>query len=185
MRRAGDPVRRRTDAPANSPPLEFSGLPQRVFTGDKFSKFIFTPNSLPLNTSLATHLCSRTPRLQTGVAMNHSNYDDPRRLDGPDPFNQDAAQPPSSPLGEAEPAPCEPKSAKPSSARRQAASRVNGAKSKGPVTPEGKAKSSQNSLKHGLLAGYVVLEEESEENFDELASEFHGFLKPANPVARR
>jgi hypothetical protein len=50
-----------------------------------------------------------------------------------------------------------PGTALPSLSARAEASRRNGAKSRGPKTPEGKARSSQNALKHGLRAQKLVV----------------------------
>ena len=59
-----------------------------------------------------------------------------------------------------------PRAAVPISNARAEASRRNGAKSQGPKTAEGKARSARNALKHGLRAQkYVVLPEEDAEEF--------------------
>ena len=57
--------------------------------------------------------------------------------------------------------------------------RINGAKSNGPITPEGKAKSSRNSLKHGYAAKLNLLIDPD----DSSAWEAHhaGYLASFNP----
>ncbi len=66
-----------------------------------------------------------------------------------------------------------------------AASRLNGAKSRGPITDEGKAISSQNSLRHGLLAKMVLIEGESETAFRQLSESLHRAFAPASARAAR
>jgi hypothetical protein len=62
---------------------------------------------------------------------------------------------------------------------RAAASRRNGAKSSGPKTTEGKARASQNALKHGLCAKkYLLLPGDSSARFDALESALMGDLAP-------
>ena len=61
------------------------------------------------------------------------------------------------------------------SAARAAASRRNGAKSRGPKTPEGKARSAQNALKHGLRAEkFVLLHDEDAGAFEAMADALGG-----------
>ncbi len=56
----------------------------------------------------------------------------------------------------------------PPSEARQAASRANGAKSRGPRTPEGKKRSCRNALKHGLLAHNVTVSDTETEILETL-----------------
>jgi hypothetical protein len=59
------------------------------------------------------------------------------------------------------------------------ASRRNGAKSRGPKSPEGKARSAQNALKHGLRARkWVVLHGESAAEFERLEAALIEELAP-------
>ena len=53
---------------------------------------------------------------------------------------------------------------------RSEAARINGSRSNGPVTEEGKARSSRNAQSHGLCSEVVVMEGESQEAFDALAA---------------
>ena len=71
-----------------------------------------------------------------------------------------------------------------SSYRRILASRANGARSRGPRTPEGKARVSQNALRHGLLAKCVVLSGESDEGFQSLLSQHMTRFAPVDDVDR-
>src|SRR5579863_1134951 len=51
-------------------------------------------------------------------------------------------------------------------------------KSTGPITEEGKARSSQNALKHGLFAKRILMEGESQEEFDRHYNQFKEDFKP-------
>jgi hypothetical protein len=68
---------------------------------------------------------------------------------------------------------------------RAAASRRNGAKSRGPRTPEGKACSAQNALRHGLSAQkHLVLDDEDAQAFAALEAAVHEELAPEGVVQR-
>jgi hypothetical protein len=76
-----------------------------------------------------------------------------------------------------------PRAAVSTSHARAEASRKNGAKSHGPRTEEGKARSAQNALKHGLRAQrYVVLPEEDAAEFAELEAALIEELAPVGTL---
>jgi hypothetical protein len=68
-----------------------------------------------------------------------------------------------------------------SQARRDAA-RANGAKSQGPVTPEGKAKSALNAVTHGLTASAIVLTTESKDKYAALLAAYLEKCEPDGPI---
>ena len=69
-----------------------------------------------------------------------------------------------------------------SSKRRNKASRANGAKSHGPVTPAGLAKSSMNAVRFGLFAKTIVLTNESQHKFAELGHHYFDKFQPTDGV---
>ena len=79
-------------------------------------------------------------------------------------------------------APAKPRA--PRSAAQIAASRANGAKSKGPVTEEGKANAARNSYRHGLLADLTVMETERAEAFIKLSSYLYENFEPVDEHER-
>src|SRR5437867_13235056 len=67
------------------------------------------------------------------------------------------------------------------SERKSAASRSNGAKSKGPKSAETRAKSSRNSLKHGLTStNTILLACENPDEFQEMLDEYMAAHQPAS-----
>src|SRR3954453_12329264 len=69
-----------------------------------------------------------------------------------------------------------------SSQRRIEASRANGARSRGPVTAEGKMRSAQNALRHGLLAKAGVLADEDADAFPSLVDRYADRFLPVADV---
>ena len=74
-------------------------------------------------------------------------------------------------------------------ARSQAqieAFRRNGARSRGPVTEEGKAKASRNALKHGLTAmHHLVLEDEAPSELEEMTARLMAEVEPMSEMEAR
>ena len=78
------------------------------------------------------------------------------------------------------------KPAKPTSAKQIAANRQNAEKSTGPRTPQGRAASSMNALKHGILSRQVLVRarnlQESEKDLKALHQRFWESLQPVGPL---
>lgn len=66
--------------------------------------------------------------------------------------------------------------------RQIEAARKNGARSKGPVTPAGKARSSQNALKSGLYARAICLVTEDHAEFERFRDNLIAELAPATAL---
>ncbi len=65
---------------------------------------------------------------------------------------------------------------------RSESARINGAKSRGPKTPAGKAASSQNAIKHGIFAQVIVLRNERADLFEELTQDYIRRFEPRDSV---
>jgi hypothetical protein len=65
------------------------------------------------------------------------------------------------------------------SEKRAAAARANGAKSRRPVTAQGRANSSRNSLRHGLRARtHGVVDQDSVDHLTALLASYTRWLRP-------
>jgi hypothetical protein len=68
------------------------------------------------------------------------------------------------------------------SAAKIKASRLNGAKSRGPITAQGKKTSSLNALKHGLTAKTLVLWNENHSLFENVRQSYIDSLQPTSSL---
>lgn len=71
------------------------------------------------------------------------------------------------------------------SAAKAAAARQNGMLGHGPVTAQGKERSSQNARKHNLFTDTALLPTEEREQFEALLADFTAEHKPATPTELR
>ena len=69
-----------------------------------------------------------------------------------------------------------------SSALKSETARINGAKSHGPITPEGKTRSSLNSRRHGLASASILMDGESAEDFQQLRADYLNQFQPQTAV---
>ena len=71
-----------------------------------------------------------------------------------------------------------------STRKQRQANKRNAKHSTGPRTPEGKQRSSQNALKHGLLSVQSVIPGEDPADYDQLLTEFADRFLPSDPYER-
>jgi hypothetical protein len=60
--------------------------------------------------------------------------------------------------------------------------RINGAKSRGAVTPQGRLNSSRNAANHGLTARTLILQNEDKAQFLEILNAYYEYLQPRNQI---
>jgi len=77
-----------------------------------------------------------------------------------------------------------PQPPRPRSPAQREAARRNGARSKGPVSAEGKARASQNALRHGLCSPAILFPGEDPAHFEALRAALEAEYAPASPSAR-
>lgn len=63
-----------------------------------------------------------------------------------------------------------------------AANQANAARSTGPRTDAGKARSAQNARKHGLTARHLVIRPDEQEEFNDLQADLTAELDPQGPL---
>jgi hypothetical protein len=63
-----------------------------------------------------------------------------------------------------------------------AANQLNALRSTGPVTPEGKARSSRNALKHGFTSRHLIVHDDERQDFDELEAALLDELAPQGAI---
>lgn len=61
-------------------------------------------------------------------------------------------------------------------------SRLNGSRSRGPTTPEGKSRSAQNSLRHSYCSKTLLLNNDNAETFDQFRQAYIDRFRPADFV---
>jgi hypothetical protein len=73
--------------------------------------------------------------------------------------------------------------------RQIESARINGVKSHGPKTPEGKRRSARNALKHGLTAQATPLDPDSAAELEQMIADYTADIRPTTPqealLARR
>src|SRR5260370_789651 len=65
---------------------------------------------------------------------------------------------------------------------RLAANAANAPYSTGPLTPEGRARSSQNARTHGLIARDLIIRPDEREEFEELRNDYQIAVKPQDGI---
>lgn len=80
----------------------------------------------------------------------------------------------------------EPQPPRPRTPAQIEAARANGARSLGPVTPEGKARSALNGTRHGLCSvGFFLLPDEDPEAYALFLADFLHLLRPRDAIERQ